>query len=215
MSDRRTSTMVMQGDPSNMPMPKMGRRESRRMSQMPGLPPGLPGMGPRESLGSGNRRESMMMGPNMGRRESRRMSQMPGMGGGMDRRASRRMSQMPMGRRDSSMAHRQSVFGMQGNYEFDPTNRMNKRESSVFYQGEFDEEMRRRQVDQRRKAVANDSKEARFEKEQRVAQRNEELSYNERVKRVIAKWKMREVQQMFLSWKRYARTQSQSAQSGG
>ena len=167
-------------------------------------------MGPRESLGSGNRRESMMMGPNMGRRESRRMSQMPGMGGGMDRRASRRMSQMPMGRRDSSMAHRQSVFGMQGNYEFDPTNRMNKRESSVFYQGEFDEEMRRRQVDQRRKAVANDSKEARFEKEQRVAQRDEELSYNERVKRVIAKWKMREVQQMFLSWKRYARTQAKA-----
>ena len=166
--------------------------------------------------GEGSRRQSMMQAPGhlagggsrrvsmMGRRESSMM--LPNQMGG------KRESVM-YGKRESVMMHRQSVFGVTG--DMDPTSRMSKRQSSVFLQSEFEQEMRRREKEAKQhKAIKimdeEEVKKHERAKAERLAQRDDVLTHNERVRRIIAKWKMREVQSMFLSWKRYTKKMSKA-----
>ena len=213
---RRTSVlgMGMEGGAQE----SSGRRHSTIMA------PG-PGGGRREStLGLGGRRESMM-----GRRESMMGRRESMMGGRRVSMMGRRESSMmlPGGRRESTLFrrestyHRQSVFGVTDDDYSDPTSRMNKRQSSVFLQSEFEEEMRRREREakthQSVKDIATMSEEEKkkYEKQkaERLAKRDDVLSHNDRVRRIIAKWKMREVQSMFLSWKRYTKKKAKAREA--
>ncbi|UPR01787.1 cAMP-dependent protein kinase [Chloropicon primus] len=181
----------------------LGGGDGRRQSTM--MAPGHLAGGQNRRMSKMGRRESSMMV----RRESSMMlpNQMGGQMGGK--------RESIMFRRQSSMMHRQSVMAVG---EIDPTSRMSKRQSSVFLQSEFEQEMRRREKEAKQhKAIKIQSEEEvkkhERAKAERLAQRDDVLTHNERVRRIIAKWKMREVQSMFLSWKRYTKKMSKAREA--
>ena len=118
-----------------------------------------------------------------------------------------------VGEISSRASHRSSVFAV----DQYGSARMSKRQSSVFLQAEFDKEMKKRQDESKSHVSISLSSEEKQrheqEKAERFAKSNENLTHNERVKRIIAKWKMREIQGMFLAWRRYVSKQSKAREA--
>ena len=212
-SMRKRQSIVVKQDDGSPEGPGFDQGGGRRRTSLMAMP-GAPGMdrGKRESIMMG-KRESIMMMPGDGRRQS--MMQAPGhLAGGGNRRVSmmRRESSMMLpgggggGRRESTMFRREStmlfddrmgprasVFGVN---EMDATSRMSHRQSSVFLQSEFEQEMRRREKEAKQHKTIKiqseeEAKKHEKAKAERLAQRDDVLTHNERVRRIIAKWKMR------------------------